>query len=54
MIPRTGAYGAGSPGTAEKGKYWLEFAIAEKIGHVQEIQEQYQRRIQRRLERLGR
>jgi creatinine amidohydrolase len=41
---RTGAYGAGSLGTAEKGKYWLEAAIQEKVGHVAEIHEQYRRR----------
>jgi creatinine amidohydrolase len=41
---RTGAYGAGSLGTAEKGKYWLDAAIAEKAGHVAEIHEQYRRR----------
>ena len=41
---RTGAYGAGSLGTAEKGKYWLDAAIAEKAGHVAEIHEQNQRR----------
>ena len=41
---RTGAYGAGSLGTAEKGKYWLEVAIEEKVGHVSEIHEQYRRR----------
>ena len=41
---RTGAYGAGSLGTAEKGKYWLDAAIAEKVGHVAEIHEQYRRR----------
>ncbi len=45
---RTGAYGAGSLGTAEKGKYWLEAAIAEKVGHVAEIHEQYRRRQERR------
>jgi len=45
---RTGAYGAGSLGTAEKGKYWLEAAIAEKAGHVAEIHEQYRRRRERR------
>jgi creatinine amidohydrolase len=45
---RTGAYGAGSLGTAEKGKYWLEQAIAEKVGHVSEIHEQYRRRRERR------
>ena len=45
---RTGAYGAGSLGTAEKGQYWLEAAIAEKVGHVAEIHEQYRRRCERR------
>jgi creatinine amidohydrolase len=41
---RTGAYGAGSLGTAEKGQYWLDAAIEEKAGHVGEIHEQYRRR----------
>jgi creatinine amidohydrolase len=41
---RTGAYGAGSLGTAEKGEYWLKVAIEEKVGHVAEIHEQYRRR----------
>jgi creatinine amidohydrolase len=41
---RTGAYGAGSLGTAEKGVYWLDAAIEEKVGHVAEIHEQYRRR----------
>jgi creatinine amidohydrolase len=41
---RTGAYGAGSLGTAEKGQYWLEVAIAEKVAHCREIHEQYRRR----------
>jgi creatinine amidohydrolase len=41
---RTGAYGAGSLGTAEKGEFWLKVAIEEKVGHVAEIQEQYRRR----------
>ncbi len=45
---RTGAYGAGSLGTAEKGEYWLEAAIAEKVEHVGEIHAQYQRRRERR------
>lgn len=45
---RTGAYGAGSVATAEKGRIWLEAAVSEKIGHVHEIHEQYTRRIQRR------
>lgn len=40
----TGAYGAGSLGTAEKGEYWLKVAVAEKVGHCREIHEQYRRR----------
>ncbi len=49
---RTGAYGAGSLGTAEKGKYWLEAAIREKVEHIAEIHEQYRRRREHR-ERRG-
>jgi creatinine amidohydrolase len=45
---RTGAYGAGSLATAEKGEYWLKMAIEEKVDHVDEIQEQYRRRRLRR------
>lgn len=45
---RTGAYGAGSLGTAEKGAFWLKAAIAEKVEHVAEIQEQYRRRRERK------
>ena len=41
---RTGAYGAGSLGTPEKGKLWLEAAIQEKSAHVLEIHEQHARR----------
>ncbi|MBN2147460.1 MAG: creatininase family protein [Anaerolineales bacterium] len=40
----TGAYGAGSQATAEHGCLWLEAAIAEKITHVGEIEEQHTRR----------
>jgi creatinine amidohydrolase len=40
----TGAYGAGSLGTAEKGRLWLEAAIAEKVAHVSEIHQQHTRR----------
>jgi creatinine amidohydrolase len=47
---RTGAYGAGSLGTSEKGAFWLQAAIAEKVGHVAEIHEQYLRRAARRKE----
>jgi len=48
---RTGAYGAGSLGTAKKGEIWLQSAIQEKIDHVAEIHEQYQRRMQVRSSR---
>jgi creatinine amidohydrolase len=41
---RTGAYGAGSLGTAEKGKAWLEAAVKEKAAHVAEIHTQHERR----------
>ena len=46
---RTGAYGAGSLATAEKGEYWLKAAIEEKVDHIGEIQEQYRRRKERRM-----
>jgi len=44
----SGAYGAGAHATAEKGRLWLEAAIEEKVGHVQEIIEQQRRREERR------
>jgi creatinine amidohydrolase len=44
----TGAYGAGSLATAEKGKVWLQVAIEEKADHVAEIHEQHMRREARR------
>ena len=50
---RTGAYGAGSHATAEKGRLWLESAIMEKAGHVEEIHEQQERREARRNEGFG-
>ena len=50
---KTGAYGAGSHGTAEKGRLWLEAAIEEKSAHVQEIHEQHERREQRRKDGYG-
>ena len=50
---RTGAYGAGSLGTAEKGSIWLEAAIAEKAGHVAEIHEQHRLREERRNRGYG-
>ncbi|MEW5940205.1 MAG: creatininase family protein [Chloroflexota bacterium] len=45
---KTGAYGAGSHATAEKGRLWLEAAVEEKVGHVAEIHEQHRRREERR------
>jgi creatinine amidohydrolase len=50
---KTGAYGAGSYATAEKGKIWLEAAIAEKIMHIKEIHEQHNRREERRKDGFG-
>jgi len=48
-----GAYGAGSLATAEKGRLWLEAAIAEKVQHVAEIHEQHTRREARRQAGFG-
>lgn len=50
---KTGAYGAGSHGTAEKGRLWLEAAVEEKADHVQQIHEQHERREKRRNEGYG-
>ena len=50
---KTGAYGAGSLATAEHGKLWLEAAIAEKVTHVREIDEQQRRREERRQTGYG-
>ncbi|HLO28569.1 MAG TPA: creatininase family protein [Anaerolineales bacterium] len=50
---RTGAYGAGSHGTAEKGRLWLEAAIAEKADHVEQIHQQHEWREKRRNEGYG-
>ncbi len=50
---KTGAYGAGSLATAEKGRAWLEAALEEKSTHVQEIHEQHERREKRRNEGFG-
>ncbi len=49
----TGSYGAGSHGTAEKGRLWLEAAIEEKAAHVEQIHEQHERREKRRNEGYG-
>ena len=50
---RTGAYGAGSQASAEKGRLWLQAAITEKLGHVEEIHEQQERRERRRNSGYG-
>ncbi len=50
---RTGAYGAGSLGTAENGRLWLEAAVREKVAHVEEIHEQHKRREERRNAGFG-
>lgn len=50
---QTGAYGAGSLATAEKGKIWLQAAIAEKVSHVAEIHEQQRLREERRNSGYG-
>ena len=45
---KTGAYGAGSHATVEKGRLWLEAAIEEKASHVEEIHLQHELREKRR------
>jgi creatinine amidohydrolase len=50
---KTGSYGAGSLGTAEKGRLWLEAAIEEKVSHVEEIHIQHERREERRKAGYG-
>jgi creatinine amidohydrolase len=45
---KTGAYGAGSLGTAEKGRSWFEAAVEEKIDHIQEIHHQFTLRSKKR------
>jgi len=50
---KTGAYGAGSLATAEKGRIWLEAAIAEKVTHISEIHLQQQYREERRKSGYG-
>jgi creatinine amidohydrolase len=49
----TGAYGAGSLATAEKGKIWLQAAIEEKVSHIHEIQLQHRLREERRNRGYG-
>jgi len=50
---QTGAYGAGSLATAEKGEIWLNTAIAEKISHIHEIHDQHRMREARRSSGFG-
>jgi creatinine amidohydrolase len=50
---KTGAYGAGSLASTEKGKIWLDAAIAEKVTHIHEIQEQQHLREERRNNGFG-
>jgi creatinine amidohydrolase len=50
---KTGAYGAGSLATAEKGKIWLQAAVEEKITHIEEIHLQYKLRQERRKNGYG-
>jgi creatinine amidohydrolase len=49
----TGAYGAGSLATAEKGRIWLQAAIDEKVAHIREIKLQHQLREERRNSGYG-
>lgn len=49
----TGAYGAGSLATAEKGKIWFQAAIDEKVAHVKEIHLQQRLREERRRAGFG-
>jgi creatinine amidohydrolase len=50
---KTGAYGAGSLATAEKGKIWLQAAIDEKVSHINEIHLQHRLREERRNNGFG-
>ena len=50
---KTGAYGAGSLGTAEKGGLWLKAAIDEKVSQIKEIHLQQQLREDRRNSGYG-
>jgi creatinine amidohydrolase len=48
---RTGAYGAGSLACAENGQFWIDSAVTEKIAHIAEIHEQYNRRKEKKQTR---
>jgi creatinine amidohydrolase len=45
---RSGLYGDGRLGTAEKGRLWLEAAVEEKLEILQEVREQHARRLRKR------
>lgn len=49
----SGLYGAGALGTAEKGRLWLEAAIAEKVARMAEVREQHERRKAKRKTSRG-
>jgi len=44
----SGIYGDGKLGTPEKGRRWLEAAVAERVESVREVREQHLRRQARR------
>ena len=50
---KTGSYGVGSLGTADKGRLWLNAAIEEKASHVEEIHLQHEMREKRRNSGYG-
>lgn len=50
---QTGAYGAGSLATGEKGEIWMRTAIEEKVSHIHEIHLQHQLREERRISGYG-
>jgi len=50
----SGIYGDGTLGASEKGRRWLEAAVAERIESVREAREQHRRRQARRAAAPGR
>ena len=50
----SGIYGDGTLGASEKGRRWLEAAVAERIESVREVREQHRRRQARRAAAPGR
>ncbi|MCJ7513615.1 MAG: creatininase family protein, partial [Anaerolineales bacterium] len=51
---RSGIYGDASLATAEKGRLWLQAAIAEKLESIGEVRQQHERRLARRRARAPR